>query len=432
MRPVTFPPGDTVLAGRPFGESLFAEVDRLLMQGYCPDGRLEIETEERRLTCLFHRALPHLAGLLEGDQYTAVPLRDFPVRARQMLGGVCSVMRTDPVQVLLAAVHFRHRPMLQATTELVDLNHVLEVLERDAQDAALALERNGARTLLFLQKGKPARLFFGDPAEDPGEGDPKERFLLHVFAPDAPPGRVEVFRRLAIPPDPEAGFTLIKLADQAKPPPPAVVLVRLGGRVVLQRAFLPPGITVGRDPTCDLQLDNLSVSRRHARLAWDRGKFVIEDLGSANGTQLNGKPITRTTVGTNDRFTVGKFELSISEIAESATPDATLHVMPRIAMVRATLVGEEGAFALGRELTLGKAGSADVRIRGMFAKPVHARLVQESPGIYRVLAVGGATVTLNGRKVAEALLRPGDEIQVGASKFKLQVQAEPNTDPPPP
>ncbi|NMB73879.1 MAG: FHA domain-containing protein [Myxococcales bacterium] len=418
MRVARFPPGEIVLAGRPFGESLFSEVDRLLAQGYCPEGRLEIETEEKRLTCLVHRSLPHLGGLQEEDVFSPVWLKDFPVRARQMLGAVCTLQRTDPVQVLLAAIHFRSRPEVQATTELLDLAHVLSVLEREGQDAALALERAGARTLLFLQKGKPARVYFADPATAPAQGAVTDRFLAHVYDPAAPPGRVEVWKSLNIAPDPDAGTSLSLLAEAARPPPPATVLVRLGGRVVLQRPFMPPAMTVGRDPVCEIPLDNLSVSRRHARICWEKGRFVVEDLGSANGTTRNGEPVQRAPLDKNDRVGVGKFELSLAEAADTVSPDATMHLMPRAAG-EVRLVGDGVSIPLARQLSIGRSASADVQARGWRVRPFHALILEEGPGVFRLRCTGGP-VQLNGRRVKESLLRPRDVLVVGRSRFTVQ------------
>ncbi|MEZ4250630.1 MAG: FHA domain-containing protein [Polyangiales bacterium] len=46
----------------------------------------------------------------------------------------------------------------------------------------------------------------------------------------------------------------------------------------------PTNVVIGRSRDCDLVLKDPTISGRHARLAWDDGKILVEDLGSANGT----------------------------------------------------------------------------------------------------------------------------------------------------
>src|SRR5574342_1317081 len=48
-------------------------------------------------------------------------------------------------------------------------------------------------------------------------------------------------------------------------------------------------ITVGRDSTNEIVINDAEVSRRHARLTFQGGKYVLEDLGSTNGTFVNGQ-----------------------------------------------------------------------------------------------------------------------------------------------
>jgi hypothetical protein len=56
-------------------------------------------------------------------------------------------------------------------------------------------------------------------------------------------------------------------------------------------AFLLEGdqITIGRDPTNTITINDAEISRRHARLSYQGGKYVLEDLGSTNGTFVNGQ-----------------------------------------------------------------------------------------------------------------------------------------------
>ncbi len=428
-----FPPGETVLAPTPLGEGIFAEVDRLLAGGACPEGRLEIETAETRLTCLIHQSAPYLAGLQERDVYSQVPLYDFADRARQLAGAACSLVRSDNSVVLMVGVHFCRRPYLQGSTRLVNPAHVLRVLGRQRQDAALALERSGTRTLLFLNHGQPARLFFGDPREDPGQGTLSDRLLLYAFADSAPPGKVEVFTSLKLPPDPDRGTPLAGLAEATRPCPPAMVHVRMAdGREVRRRVFLPPAMIVGRDPTCNLFIDNLAVSRRHARLAWERGHFVIEDLKSANGTAVNGNPVTRAIVEPGDRVEIGKFEITLDELPDLPRGPETLFLPTeklRTASAAAApavprLVGEGLSLKLTRDVLIGRGEGVDATAKGFFVRPVHARVFRGEKGKLRLACFGRGTVRVNGRRLASADLGPGDVIVVGRSAFRLVSEPE--------
>jgi hypothetical protein len=423
MIPARFPPGDAaIFSGRPYEESLLAEVDGLLRQGACSHGTLEVETEESRLTCLIHRGVPHLAGLQEDGGFFWVSLHDFPVRARQLRGAYCSLVRSDPARVLLCAVHFRNRPFLQASLELVDLEHVLDVLQAEGQDAVLALEGCIARSLLFLQKGKPVRLYLGNPAIEPGGQDPRECFLRHARDPRAEVRKIEVFKKLVITPDPEAGTPFAQLLAAASPPPPRNVRVRVGGREVLQRPFMPPAMTMGRDRTCEIMLDSLGISRRHARLGWERGMFLLEDLGSANGTLLGGRPITRTPIDRGMCFAVGEYELELIDPPELAT-SSTVYIGTE-AHAGGFLVGPGGAsIELLREITLGRARGVDVRVTGWGVQAVHARIRPIGPGVWHLRCFDRGKVLVNKQKVSEAELRYGDALVLGKSAFFLVSKA---------
>jgi len=51
-------------------------------------------------------------------------------------------------------------------------------------------------------------------------------------------------------------------------------------------------LTIGREPTCDIVIPDRQVSRVHARLERDPEGFTLEDLGSKNGTHVNGAPVS--------------------------------------------------------------------------------------------------------------------------------------------
>jgi len=71
---------------------------------------------------------------------------------------------------------------------------------------------------------------------------------------------------------------------------------------------------IGSDAACDLQLTDPTVSRRHARLTCDEGSWIIEDLGSSNGTQLNGCTLEgKLPIAAGDVLQLGSLTCSFLE-----------------------------------------------------------------------------------------------------------------------
>ncbi len=104
-----------------------------------------------------------------------------------------------------------------------------------------------------------------------------EALTVHLGAPDGP--AVEIRRQPAAVPE-----------QQAPPPRPAPA---------------PGRITIGRVPECDLPLDDVQVSRRHAELCVEGGRAILRDTASANGTFVNGRRITERELAIGDRVGIG-------------------------------------------------------------------------------------------------------------------------------
>ena len=69
-------------------------------------------------------------------------------------------------------------------------------------------------------------------------------------------------------------------------------------------------MVIGRAQEADLVLDNPAISRMHAAVELDKGVHYITDLGSANGTSVNGKRIgERTKITPRDMIMIGKFRM---------------------------------------------------------------------------------------------------------------------------
>ncbi len=71
------------------------------------------------------------------------------------------------------------------------------------------------------------------------------------------------------------------------------------------REFSKGRIVVGPGKDADFQLDDPNVSRRHAAIYWNNGRLMVEDLGSTNGTMVNGYPVTTTPLKQTDVVSIG-------------------------------------------------------------------------------------------------------------------------------
>ncbi len=74
---------------------------------------------------------------------------------------------------------------------------------------------------------------------------------------------------------------------------------------------------IGRDPACDVVLENIYVSRRHASLECVEGGALLVDLGSRNGTWYEGKRIDRVLLRTNSTFRIADCNLSVRTSREN-------------------------------------------------------------------------------------------------------------------
>lgn len=80
--------------------------------------------------------------------------------------------------------------------------------------------------------------------------------------------------------------------------------------LVLKEFFLnKERMTIGRKPHNDIQIDNLAVSGDHAVIITMQDDAFIEDLGSTNGTLVNGQPISKHFLQDEDRIELGKYRL---------------------------------------------------------------------------------------------------------------------------
>ena len=78
-----------------------------------------------------------------------------------------------------------------------------------------------------------------------------------------------------------------------------------------------PLVLIGRHPSCDISLNSDWVSRRHCVLTEDAGEIVVRDLGSTNGTWINGRRVQRGRLKPGDERSLGHLRFCLERCAEN-------------------------------------------------------------------------------------------------------------------
>ena len=73
-----------------------------------------------------------------------------------------------------------------------------------------------------------------------------------------------------------------------------------------------PEVTIGRDPKCEVFLNDRTVSRRHAHLSLQNGRAHIEDLGSLNGTWVDGAIVSQGELHNGSTLQIGTFKMILN------------------------------------------------------------------------------------------------------------------------
>ena len=236
------------------------------------------------------------------------------------------------------------------------------------------------------------------------------------------------------------------------------LILRFDDRELTECAVGVHPVSIGRLPDNLLVIDNPAVSGRHARVYKEGNHYVLEDLKSTNGTFVNDKPVARHTLLEGDIIVVGKhnlvFTLKGGEQTEDHKQEEALPeiggtmfldtekqknllsgldrgrpsqvydaVVPKTAIPTAqgrigtikVVAGNTGQseYVLAAVTTMiGKADTAQIRLKGWFKPQVAAAIARKGEG-FTITPMGGK-VSVNGEKVSgRRELISGDMIEVG-------------------
>jgi predicted component of type VI protein secretion system len=165
-------------------------------------------------------------------------------------------------------------------------------------------------------------------------------------------------------------------------------------------------VTIGRHPASDVVLAHQAVSGRHAAITNSNGAPMVEDLGSSNGTFVNGQRIASTLLADRDRITVAKFQLEY--IAASPPAVAPPAQAGSIEVMNGASAGK--LLSLVKPLTtLGSPGVLVVVIS------------RQAGGYYIAQVQGNAVARVNDETVNRTprLLRDGDLLELTGTHMRF-------------
>lgn len=117
-------------------------------------------------------------------------------------------------------------------------------------------------------------------------------------------------------------------AETVEPPKGCRLIIVAGPDLGLEWAFKQSEIVIGRDEDCELVISDIAVSRKHSKIALENGRFIIVDLGSGNGTWLNGDRVDGSQdLSPGDEIVIGERTLRFVELNE-APATAAAHPIP--------------------------------------------------------------------------------------------------------
>ncbi|MBL8049453.1 MAG: FHA domain-containing protein [Chthonomonas sp.] len=208
------------------------------------------------------------------------------------------------------------------------------------------------------------------------------------------------------------------------------VLVDEGGR----EHFVRPGtLTLGRQG--DIALEDGRISRLHAQVTLDGATAWLEDLGSTNGTSINGNKIaagSKVALNHGEQISLGGYKLTLSLPGETnktmvamGGKTQAISVVPTTSTKVGALVAEGLDYPLHKGVnTFGRRDDNAIQLDNKFVSGKHGEIEVTDQGVY--LTDTGSTngTVLNDTKLnanTRTLLQPGDVILLGGIEYRVEL-----------
>ena len=209
------------------------------------------------------------------------------------------------------------------------------------------------------------------------------------------------------------------------------LIVSIDGVVVKEVQLTKDRSTIGRRPYNDVVIDNLAVSGEHAVIRMAGGSAVLEDLGSTNGTYVNGKAVKQHALADDDLIEVGKYKLKFQDREGLTAPGPLSGAAPVAGMDSGLMAASPTANARGprvRVLT-GSAAGREMELTKVvttIGKPglCVASITRRAHGFDVAQVIGEHVATVNGVALdaGPVTLKMRDQIDLAGIRLEFLEQ----------
>ncbi len=228
----------------------------------------------------------------------------------------------------------------------------------------------------------------------------------------------------------------------------AVLIVSRGKKQLNTFALTAGSMVIGRSKTCDLQLDDPDISRKHATLREENGRYLLSDAESRNGVLIKGKRITKETeIKDGDEMDIGPFSLVLRLDAAAAdapgdaepatrfvSSDAIQNDLPgrkvsqkapgRLTVTLSVLDGPLKGASFENwsgDLTIGRALDNHVVLLDDAVTSYHARIFEKPDGYYMEDLGSHNGTFVQGAKITSDKLGASAKIRIGITTLQFKI-----------
>lgn len=198
----------------------------------------------------------------------------------------------------------------------------------------------------------------------------------------------------------------------------AKLILSMDGLVLKDIPLTKERMSIGRKSHNDIQIDNLAISGEHAVIVTILNDSFLEDLGSTNGTLVNGAQIKRHFLQNGDTIELGKYKLKyLNEAVQQATPadfEKTMVLRPDVMRQTAEQMDQK-AFG-DTQVGMGATATQPAPVAATASVPPGAAPAALPLAAIQVLSGTGSGKTLELVKTLTTLGKPGVQVAVIARR----------------